>query len=348
MKFTTGNIFDCNAEALVNTVNTVGVMGKGLALQFKERFPENYQLYKAACKNDEVQVGKMFITSTNSIIPPNWIINFPTKKHWMHQSSYEYIEKGLEDLVVQIRRLGIQSVALPPLGVGQGGLEWERVKRLILLKLESLETDITVFEPYPTISKVSYQKPTNLTKPRAMVLSLILQYRKLGYDVSLLEVQKLAYFLQRIGQHDLNLKYKEYHYGPYAHNLQHLLHELEKGYIISERSILDSKPLDIIFLENSITEQITQYVLHECSAEEKSRLNKIFVLMSGFESPFGLELLATVDWIMSSNKFTQLSGQEIKQKIRTWSIRKDDIFSLDHVQSAKKRLTEFKFDLSYT
>jgi hypothetical protein len=126
------------------------------------------------------------------------------------------------------------------------------------------------------------------------------------------------------------------------------LHELEKGYIISERSILDSKPLDIIFLENSITEQITQYVLHECSAEEKSRLNKIFVLMSGFESPFGLELLATVDWIMSSNKFTQLSGQEIKQKIRTWSIRKDDIFSLDHVQSAKKRLTEFKFDLSYT
>ncbi len=180
-----------------------------------------------------------------------------------------------------------------------------------------------------------------------MVLSLIAQYKKLGYDISLLEIQKLAYFLQRMGQKDLKLNYKQYLYGPYAHNLQHLLHELEKGYITSDKSVLDSKPLDLIFLNNDNLEDISKFVENECSLEEKGRLNKLFDLMSGYESPFGLELLSTVDWIFTSNMNARLSESEIKEKIKEWSQRKNDNFQITHVRAAQKRLNEFNSELLY-
>lgn len=347
MKLVSGNIFDSNAEALVNTVNTEGVMGKGVALQFKERYPMNFHLYASACKRGEVQIGKMFITSTNSMTNPKWIINFPTKKHWMHKSSYVYIESGLDDLVDQIQKLNIQSIAIPPLGAGQGGLSWEKVKEIIEKKLGNLDIPISVFEPLNLTKSNVFTEKTKLTKPRAMVLALLVQYKKLGYDMSILEIQKLAYFLQRMGQKDLKLNYKKYIYGPYAHNLQHLLHELEKGYISSEKSILDAKPLDLVFINPENLKEINRFVEVECSDEEKMRLNKLFDLMSGYESPFGLELLSTVDWINYTNNNEGLNETEIKEKIRQWSQRKDDRFQLMHVLAAQKRLSEFRSELAY-
>lgn len=347
MEFITGNLFESNAEALVNTVNTVGVMGKGVALQFKERFLTNYKLYEAACKRGEIQTGKMFITSTDSMINPKWIINFPTKGHWMHKSSYGIIEAGLNDLVMQIEKLNIQSIAIPPLGAGQGGLNWEKVREIIQEKLSHLNIEIIVFEPVNLVKSNTNYSKTKLTKPRAMVLALIAQYKKLGYEISFLEIQKLAYFLQRMGQNDLKLNYKQYLYGPYAHNLQHLLHELEKGYITSDKSVLDSKPLDLITLNNNNIEEISLFVEKECSNEEKVRLSKLFELMSGYESPFGLELLATVDWIYSTSNNSRLTESEIKEKIKTWSKRKDDSFQIEHVRTALKRLSEFGSELHY-
>lgn len=147
MKFKTGNIFDSDAEALVNTVNTIGVMGKGVALQFIERFPTNFKLYAAACKKEEVEIGKMFITATNSLLNPKWIINSPTKQHWIHKSSYSFIELGLDDLVGQIENLDIKSIAIPALGAGLGGLDWDTVKTIIENTLHDLNIDITIFEP---------------------------------------------------------------------------------------------------------------------------------------------------------------------------------------------------------
>lgn len=347
MKFIIGNIFDVEAEALVNTVNTVGVMGKGVALQFKEHFPMNYTLYTAACKKEEVQIGKMFITPTNSMMNPKWIINFPTKKHWMHKSSYVYIEMGLDDLIEQIHKLNIQSIAMPPLGAGQGGLDWEKVKQIIVDKMGGLNIEIIIFEPESSLTTSMSQEKTHLTKSRALILALIAQYKKLGYDISLLEIQKLAYFLQRMGQTELKLRYQQYHYGPYAHNLQHLLHELEKGYLILEKSVFDSKPLDLVYLNKETTEEVSRFIKEECVTEEKIRLTKLFDLMSGFESPFGLELLATVDWILHSHNHQKLNEVEIKEKIKQWSQRKDENFSLEYVRSAQKRLTEFQQELSY-
>lgn len=301
MKFIKGNIFDSDVEALVNTVNTVGIMGKGIALQFKERFPENYKLYAQACAINEVQIGKMLITPTNRMINPKWIINFPTKRHWRYKSNYNYIEEGLDDLEKQLSVLEIKSIAIPPLGAGHGDLQWRKVRALIISKMSHLNIDILIYEPNDILDYQVIGKKANLTSSRALILSLIHQYSQLGYEISILEIQKLAYFLQCMGQNDLKLKYKKHYYGPYAHNLQHLLHELEKGFISTKKTVMDAKPLDIISLNPEIIDEVEEYIKNECTSEEKDRLKKVEQAMAGFESPFGLELLSSVDWILREN-----------------------------------------------
>lgn len=156
IRFTQGNLLDAHTEALVNTVNTVGVMGKGIALMFKERFPENFRLYVAACKADEVHVGKMFVTELEGLDGPRWIINFPTKKHWRGGSELEWIVAGLRDLRRFIAENEVRSIAIPPLGAGNGGLNWDDVRPLIEMSLSAVDADILVFEPtskYQNVAK---------------------------------------------------------------------------------------------------------------------------------------------------------------------------------------------------
>ncbi len=344
IRFVKGDIFKSEAEALVNSVNTVGVMGKGVALQFRERFPENYRLYKAACKRGEVTIGKMFVTNTNSLVNPKWIINFPTKKHWMHRSSYSYIEKGLDDLIRVIRELNIKSIAIPPLGAGQGGLKWEKVKEIIKEKLQSLDIDIEVYEPghWPERDR---DENAGLTKPRALILFLMDKYRILGFDTTVLEIQKLAYFLQRLGQNDLKLNFRKYYYGPYAHNLQHLLRHLENSFLITEKPIMDSKPYDTIYLNRERLNEVKQFIEKHCTQEEVARIETVEQIIHGFESPFGLELLATVDWIVVNNGAR--TPEQIKHSIYTWSRRKSERFKTEHINIAMKHLYRFKEKLGY-
>lgn len=144
--FTKGDLFESQAEALVNAVNCVGVMGKGIALQFKQRFTENFRSYEEACVFREVQIGKMFVTQPTDPSLPLWIINFPTKKHWSNPSKLEWIEAGLKDLRRLLIEQKVQSVAIPALGAGLGGLDWKDVRRLIERELAGLETEIMVYE----------------------------------------------------------------------------------------------------------------------------------------------------------------------------------------------------------
>ena len=123
-----GDILKSDAEALVNSVNCVGVMGRGVALQFKKAFPENFKAYRLACANEQVQPGRMFVHDRGTLTNPRYIINFPTKTHWKARSRSEHIESGLLALREVIQRLRIQSIALPPLGCGLGGLEWSEVR----------------------------------------------------------------------------------------------------------------------------------------------------------------------------------------------------------------------------
>ena len=148
IRFKAGDILAEDVEALVNTVNCVGVMGRGVALQFKKAFPENFRAYAEACKRGEVRPGHMFVFETRALTNPRYIVNFPTKRHWRGNSRIEDIEAGLADLARTIRERDIRSIAVPPLGSGLGGLRWKAVRRHIEDALRGFDNvEIVVFEP---------------------------------------------------------------------------------------------------------------------------------------------------------------------------------------------------------
>ena len=208
INFVQGNLLkQDDVDAIVNTVNCVGVMGKGIALQFKNKWPSNYQQYEIACKNKLVKTGRMFVYDSGGLVKPNFIINFPTKDHWRGNSKLEYVQDGLNDLIDQIKHLNIKSIAIPPLGCGNGGLDWKEVKPLIENAFNNLpDVEVRIFEPSgsPTANdmEVKTAKP-KMTNGRAAILKIIDTYREVGYGLSKIEVQKLAFFLQEAGE---NLK----------------------------------------------------------------------------------------------------------------------------------------------
>src|SRR5215510_9661131 len=249
----TGNLLDADVDALVNTVNTVGVMGKGVALQFKNAFPENYEAYRRAAEDEAIRLGRMFVFDIGKLTRPRFIINFPTKQHWKSRSRLEDIESGLVDLVRVIRELDIKSVAVPPLGCGNGGLDWEDVRPRIetaLAPLEDVRTLLYAPSGAPAASgmKVATKRP-RMTLGRAALLELLERYIEPGFGASVLEIQKLLYFMQ-IGGEPLRLNFAKGMYGPYAENVNHVLQAIEGHYLrgYGDRSlrVADWEPLELI------------------------------------------------------------------------------------------------------
>jgi O-acetyl-ADP-ribose deacetylase (regulator of RNase III) len=305
MRFTTGNLLGADAEALVNTVNTVGVMGKGIALMFKEAFPDSYADYARACDFGDIQIGHMHVFHRGGFLNPRYIINFPTKKHWRHPSKLEWISSGLRDLREVILKLGIKSIALPPLGAGNGKLDWDDVREEIETILSDLpDVDILVFEPTDRYQNVSKRSGVEkLTPARALVVELLRRYSVLGIECTLLEAQKLAWFAERIIKklslsNVLDLRFKQNRYGPYAYRLSHLLNSIDGSYIHCSKRIADAAPSDVIWVEYSKSDQVTAYLGSE-GKEFLPALQKAEELIDGFESPLGLELLSTIDWIVN-------------------------------------------------
>ena len=157
IKFTEGNLLEADVEALVNTVNTVGIMGKGIALMFKERFPRNFEAYARACAAGEVRLGRMYVTENKEPFGPRWIVNFPTKTHWRVKTQIEWVQEGLNDLVRIIAEKDIRSIAIPALGCGNVGLDWRVVCPLIESALQSVkEINVIVYKPtskYQNVAK---------------------------------------------------------------------------------------------------------------------------------------------------------------------------------------------------
>jgi O-acetyl-ADP-ribose deacetylase (regulator of RNase III) len=324
IRYAKGNLLDAPVEALVNTVNEVGVMGKGIALMFRDAFPENTRAYVAACKAKEVRVGRVLLVENHDLTGPRWIINFPTKRHWRHPSKMEWVRDGLDDLARVLAAKGIRSVAIPPLGCGQGGLEWDMVRREIEARLACLlDVDAIVYEPTDTYQNSPKRSGVEkLTPARALIIELVRRYWILGIECSNLEVQKLAWFLhrsvRRLGLNDtLELRFEAHRYGPYADNLRQLLNNLDGSYLHCEKRLADAGPGDTIWFEDGKRNEVAAFLGAPEVADYLPALEETTRIIDGFESPLGMELLATVDWLLVERR-TEPTVEAVKRALAEW------------------------------
>ena len=319
IQYITGDLLKSDADALVNTVNCVGVMGRGIALQFKKQFPDNFNAYKKSCQRAEVQPGKMFIVKRNDLLGPRYIINFPTKRHWKGKSRFEDIDTGLRTLKEDILQLGIRSIAIPPLGSGLGGLNWQDIRALIDTILGDLpDVQIFVYEPVGVPETVKCQEVPVMTSSRAVLVALIEQYLTGLMDpfVSLLEVHKLMYFMQEAGE-PLSLNFRKGYYGPYAENLRHVLSVVE-GHLISGYSDGGDQPDKQLKLVPGAVADATRYLADK--SDIRDRFERVADLVDGFETPFGLELLATVHWVVKHE--CTVPEQDLVTFVHSWGSHK--------------------------
>jgi O-acetyl-ADP-ribose deacetylase (regulator of RNase III) len=339
-----GNLLDAPVQALVNTVNTVGVMGKGIALQFKNTFPENSKAYSEAVKEGKVKLGEVLVVSVNPIGTVKYIINFPTKGHWRYPSKLSWIQSGLKDLKQKIQEYHIASVALPPLGCGNGGLNWDEVKPVIENALKDLQTDIIVYEPSIDVQEILKKEEklsaSRLTPVRAMLLQLLYHYRALGEFTSEFAAEKLSYFLQRFGEKQLKLNFQKGAYGPYSGKVRHILYAVN-GYYLKGYEQKDAKPFEPLEIIVEKSGEVQEYLKNNLKAKEQQRLMDVARFIQGFESPYGLELLATVDFLIEENQ--TFNPELISQKL--WSERKKDMFPRQHVELAIHHLSNSKSQL---
>ncbi|MGO7728125.1 macro domain-containing protein [Rhizobium johnstonii] len=319
IEFKTGDILRSDVEALVNTVNCVGIMGRGIALQFKNDFPENFKAYEAACAREEVQPGKMFVFETRTLTNPKFIINFPTKRHWRGKSRMEDIDSGLRALVEEIHTRGIRSIAIPPLGSGLGGLNWADVRPRIVEALRDLnDLQVIVFEPSSAPVATKSREVPKMTAGRAALVVLMHRYLNGLMDpfVTLIEVQKLMYFMQEAGE-PLRLNYLKHHYGPYADNLRHVLTKIE-GHLVSGYHDGGDAPDKQLELVPGAVKEAEAFLSDDEST--RTRFDTVGKLVEGFETPFGLELLATVHWVVKHE--SAVNADDAVAKVHAWNDRK--------------------------
>ncbi|MFT9091216.1 MAG: macro domain-containing protein [Gluconacetobacter sp.] len=304
---------------MVNTVNCVGIMGRGIALQFKNAFPENFKAYEAACRRDEVQPGKMFIVEVNRLGGPKFVINFPTKRHWKGKSRMTDIDAGLEALVSEIKSHNIKSIAIPPLGSGLGGLVWSEVRPRIENALGPIEgLHVVVYEPNSAPIAMKSREIPKMTAGRAALIVLVDRYLAGLMDpfVTLIEVQKLLYFMQVAGE-PLKLRYTKYHYGPYADNLRHVLKAIE-GHFLSGYYDGGDAPDKALELVPGAIKDAEDFLVHDEATA--IRFDRVGELVEGFETPWGLELLATVHWVVTQEGANNVD--DVTAQVHAWNERK--------------------------
>jgi O-acetyl-ADP-ribose deacetylase (regulator of RNase III) len=322
-------------------------MGKGIALQFKRRYPDNFKQYAKACERGEVQLGRMFVVDLHSVSGPRYIINFPTKKHWKSRSRLTDIESGLHDLVRVIQDLGIRSIAVPPLGAGNGGLSWSDVEPLITNTLGGrADTEVELFTPSNAARQLA-PNPLKMTWGRAATIRLIQEYvrQRLAVEpwepvtgASHLEIQKLMYFA-RVFAPELRLKFERGMYGPYSEQVRHLIQEMEAVYL---RGFGDgSAPvqrLEPIEPTESGIEEARRYIEDSNAGKDVGDriIAPVMKIITGFEGPYSIELLASTHWVATNEGCRTPS--EAWSAIQKWTPRKSRLFTEEHVAAAWRKL----------
>lgn len=347
INYSEGNLLEAQVQALVNTVNTQGVMGKGIALQFRQAFPEMFKSYADACKFGMVELGKMDIYDRGGLADgPRWIINFPTKGHWKAKSKIGDIQLGLVDLVATVRRLDIKSIAIPPLGCGYGGLNWADVRPLIEQAFAMLpEVKVNVYAPGATPNAADMPNATEapkMTVGRAALIALMKRYLDGLLDpyVSLLEIHKLMYFMQEAGQ-NLRLKYEPHIYGPYAVELRQVMTRLE-GHLLTGWGEGADTPTKIIELVPDAAEQAEDFLRAHPDVIE--RMDRVARLIEGYEDAYGMELLSSVHWVMCNDVGARDSADAAIAKVHAWNDRKRRLLKPAHLQKAWLRLKDSGWD----
>ena len=339
IEFVTGDLFNAKTQAIVNTVNCVGVMGKGVALEFKKRWPDNFKVYKKKCDHGQIKIGEMFVFSNNSSLFESdvgfeHLINFPTKKHWRSKSKVEYIIEGLEDFIFEVRRLNIKSVAIPPLGCGNGGLPWSQIRPLIVDKISELpDVQWVIYEPREIVSEPEYENiPQEMTLPRAAMVKVLGDFSAyFGGSYTRLSIQKLVYFLQTFSV-GFNLEFSKADYGPYSRELHSALRVMEKqNYLMG---YFDDKEISVRASAYAAAEEY----LTNSSSQLAPVFEKLSHLVEGFESPFGMELLSSVHYLHDVEGYVSLS--DIAGGICNWNQEKRDKFDFVQIEAAVGRLIE--------
>lgn len=348
MKYITGNMLEADTEALVNTVNTVGVMGKGIALQFKELFPMNFKIYAAACKKGEMQVGKMLVVKENTLNGEKLIINFPTKTEWFKKSQYSYIEDGLKDLAKVIEEYKITSIAIPPLGCGNGGLKWEKVKPMMDKYLGQLSNvAIQIYEPNDAVKEIlqkeEVKKEVGLTAARAMLLYALFKYERLGEVATIFSANKLAYFLQKSGE-PMRLQFVPYKYGPYAQAIEKVLYALNGKYLTGMEQ-MKARAFEPLQLNYQKYEEVEKYVNTNLNSDQKQRLESIFNIIDGFETTLSLEILSSAHFLLSDNP--KLTEDQLFEKIQDWNERKKNLVTKEYINIAMEHLNNYGSKLNF-
>lgn len=342
IEFTKGDLLTSNAQALVNTVNTVGVMGKGIALHFKEMFPYNFSVYAEACKRGEMEPGKMLVVKDSNLeLGERLIINFPTKIHWRQPSRYEYIEAGLKDLVRVIQDYGVDSIAIPPLGCGNGGLEWTVVRGMIEQAMSTIsDVDIHIYEPSAEVSAILAKQSRNaqayLTPARAMLLYALFCYEVHDERCSLFVANKLSYFYQILGEKAFaKMSFVAHYYGPYSVGVGHMLNAVNGKYIHGLEQ-MDRKPFEALMLDYGRKGEVGNYVHNHLSETQIGHVKQLLRLIDGYESAYALELLATVAYVRKEHPGINLEDTIVQ--IESWSSRKKNLFKREHIATAFEHL----------
>lgn len=323
-----GNIFDSEAEVLLNPVNTEGVMGKGLAYQFKLKYPENFKLYYNKCKNLELEIGKELVYVFEN---GKYVVNFPTKKTWREDSKLEYIKMGLDKLKEFILKNNIRSVAIPPLGAGNGKLDWSVVKNEIIKFCDTFDRDKFNFIIYePTLSELK------LSKAHLITLKFILRSYEQKIDkkeITDLIFQKLVYLYDNKNY----FKFEREKKGPFSKLINILYGDLKKYCKVTSTKLCD---LEI---------QLEKKLVSESIKEEDVKINKVLILYKKMKSFYNIEaneiqliedkieLISSVLFIIKS--YPNVNEEKICNYLITWNKRKEEKYNFEDVKKSLKFLS---------
>ncbi len=343
IRYEHGDLLAAPAEAVVNTVNTRGVMGKGIALQVKQRWPEVDRAYRAASTRGDVVLGRMHVVERRVLGDdgPRVVINFPTKDHWRSRSKLADVEAGLVDLRATIEKLDLRSIAIPPLGCGNGGLDWADVRPLIEAALSDLsDVDVIIYPPEgaPAADQmVIGTAAPGMTPTLAGLVRLVAGYWPDVLGITDIEVQKLAYFLG-VRRPVLRLRFAKGPYGPYCDDLHHVLQRAEghylRGYGDRSRRPWEPGPLEVV---PGAVEAADKVVRAEAAFGDD--LQAVTTLIDGFEGAWGLELLSTVHWV-GTEPDGATNPAEARERIGRWSARKNRLFPESEIEAAWHHLEE--------